>query len=141
MTEKRYGDRYSNDDVQAVLKNVKNIALVGASDNPHKASHRVLKDLSEKGYRIFPVNPRPGLQEIAGLPVFDSLADIDEPVDMVDVFRPASELPAIAEQAVAMGARVLWGQLDIVDEQAAAIAREAGLAVIMDRCPSIELAR
>lgn len=141
MSSHRHGDIYSDEFVHGILDSVKTIALVGASANPNKPSHAVLKDLVSKGYHVIPVNPRPEVTEIAGLPVYHSLAEIDQPVDMVDVFRPSSELAGFAREAVAIQARVLWGQLDIVDEQAAEIARAGGLQVVMDRCPSIELAR
>ncbi|AGM41108.1 IclR family transcriptional regulator [Spiribacter salinus M19-40] len=141
MSDHRHGDIYPDEFVREILDSVKTIALVGASANPNKPSHAVLKDLLSKGYQVLPVNPRPDVTEIAGLPVYDTLAAIDRSVDMVDVFRPANELAGLAREAVAIQARVLWGQLDIVDEQAAAIARAGGLQVVMDRCPSIELAR
>ena len=88
-----------------------------------------------------PVNPRPGLQEIRGLKVYASLADIDRPVDMVDVFRRPEDLPDIAQQAIDIGARVLWGQIGVVNHEAARLAEDAGLKVVMDRCPKIELFR
>ncbi len=128
------------DDPKEILGWVKRIAMVGASPNPSKASNRVLNDLTRRGYTVIPVNPRPGLTDIDGLPVYSSLEAIDQAVDMVDVFRPAAELPAIAQQAVAIGAQVFWAQLDIENAQAADIARQSGLKVVMNRCPSIELA-
>jgi len=97
--------------------------------------------LAEAGYDVIPVNPKPTLTEIRGTPVAHSLREIDRPVDMVEVFRPSAELYGIAEQAVAIGAKVLWSQLGIRDERAAELAEDAGLQVVMDRCPKIELSR
>lgn len=123
-----------------ILSWVKRIAMVGASADPSKASYRVLRDLTARGYEVIPVNPRPGLTSIDGLTVYPTLEAIGKPVDMVDVFRPSAELPEIARQAVKINASVLWMQLGIESAEAAEIARTAGLEVVMDRCPSIELA-
>ena len=100
-----------------------------------------LNVLLEAGYDMIPVNPRPELTEILGITVYDSLKEIDRPVDMVEVFRPKEEFYGFAEQAIAIGAKVLWGQIGIYDDRAAALAEEAGLQVVMDRCPKIELFR
>jgi predicted CoA-binding protein len=108
------------------------IAVVGASSDPAKASHHIPAYLQSQGYRILPVNPHGG--EIFGEHVFRSLTEITEPVDVVDVFRPAREAPEIARQAVAIGARVLWLQLGIESEPAREIAESAGLTVVMNRC-------
>ncbi len=124
-----------------ILKSVKTIAMVGASADKTKFSYGVLRQLSEIGYDILPVNPNPNLLEIRGLKVYHSLEDIDKPVDMVDVFRPKEELFGIAEKAIAMGAKVLWGQIGVYDDAAAKLAEEAGLQVVMNRCPKIELFR
>jgi len=124
-----------------ILKSVKTIAMVGASADKTKFSYGVLRQLSEIGYDILPVNPNPNLSEIRGLKVYHSLEDIDKPVDMVDVFRPKDELFGIAEKAIAMGAKVLWGQIGVYDDAAAKLAEEAGLQVVMNRCPKIELFR
>ncbi|NRB00997.1 MAG: CoA-binding protein, partial [Rhodobacteraceae bacterium] len=94
-----------------ILKSVKTIAMVGASPDKTKFSYGVLRVLHETGYDMIPVNPRPGLTEIRGIKVYPSLEAIDRPVDMVDVFRPKEELYGIAEQAIAIGAKVLWGQI------------------------------
>ena len=101
----------------------------------------MLRVLHETGYDIIPVNPRPGLEDIRGLKVYASLAEIDRPVDMVDVFRKPEDLPEIAQQAVEIGARVLWGQIGVVNHEAARLAEDAGLKVVMNRCPKIELFR
>lgn len=141
MTGANDHEAYAEAWIQTILSSVHTIAMVGASANEAKASYAVLQALDEAGYDVVPVNPRPGLTEIRGLPVYPSLASIDRRVDMVDVFRPSSELVGIARQAVAIGASVLWAQIGIRDADAARIAEEGGLTVVMDRCPKIELAR
>ena len=115
-----------------IYAETKTIAVVGASADETKAAHQIPRYLQSQGYRIIPVNPRGG--EILGEPVFRSLADIDVPVDVVDVFRPAQEAPAIARQAIAIGAKVLWLQIGIESEEARQLAEAAGLTVIMNRC-------
>ena len=132
---------YSPEYLAEILRSVKTIAMVGASDDKTKFSYGVLRQLNEIGYEILPVNPNPEVTEIRGLEVWRSLEEIDRPVDMVDVFRPKEELYGIAEQAIAIGAKVLWGQIGIYDDEAAALAEDAGLKVVMDRCPKIELFR
>jgi predicted CoA-binding protein len=124
-----------------ILRSVQTIAMVGASADKTKFSYGVLRQLHEIGYDILPVNPNPAVTEIRGIKVWRSLQEIDRPVDMVDVFRPKEELYGIAEQAIAIGAKVLWGQIDVYDDRAAALAEAAGLQVVMDRCPKIELFR
>ena len=115
-----------------IYAETKTIAVVGASADETKAAHQIPRYLQSQGYRIIPVNPRGG--EILGEPVFRSLTDIDVPVDVVDVFRPAQEAPAIARQAIAIGAKVLWLQIGIESEEARQLAEAAGLTVIMNRC-------
>tara|TARA_B100000963_G_C22530732_1_gene627502 strand:- start:596 stop:1060 length:465 start_codon:yes stop_codon:yes gene_type:complete len=124
-----------------ILKSVKTIAMVGASADKTKFSYGVLRQLSEIGYDILPVNPNPKISEIRGLKVYRSLQEIVKPIDMVDVFRPKEELYAITEQAITVGAKVLWAQIGVYDNKAAALAEEAGLQVVMNRCPKIELFR
>jgi hypothetical protein len=141
MSRTDHADDDSQAWLQAVLASVRTIALVGASANPAKPSHQVMQFLLDAGYDVIPVNPRAAGTEILGQEVQPSLESIDRPVDMVDVFRPSRELPEIARQAVAIGARVLWGQLDIQDDEAARIAEAGGLTVVMNRCPKIELNR
>ncbi|MDO7701162.1 MAG: CoA-binding protein, partial [Planktomarina temperata] len=97
--------------------------------------------LSETGYDMIPVNPRPGLEDIRGLKVYPSLAAIDRPVDMVEVFRRPEDLMGVTKEAIAIGAKVLWGQIGVVDHAAAQLAEEAGMQVVMDKCPKIELFR
>ena len=124
-----------------ILKSVKTIAMVGASGDKTKFSYGVLRQLSEIGYDLLPINPNPKITEIRGLRVYRSLQDIDKQIDMVEVFRPANELYGIAEQAVEVGAKVLWGQIGVYDDKAAKLAEAAGLKVVMNRCPKIELFR
>ena len=102
-----------------ILKSVKTIAMVGASGDKTKFSYGVLRQLSEIGYDILPINPNPKITEIRGLRVYRSLQDIDKQIDMVEVFRPANELYGIAEQAIEVGAKVLWGQIGVYDDKAA----------------------
>ena len=132
-----YTDAY----LQDILKSVKTIAMVGASPDKTKFSYGVLRVLDETGYDMIPVNPRPGLEEIRGIKVYPSLDSIDRPVDMVQVFRRAEDLAGVTEEAIAIGARVLWGQIGVVDHEAARRAEAAGMQVVMDRCPKIELFR
>ena len=124
-----------------ILKSVKTIAMVGASGDKTKFSYGVLRQLSEIGYDILPINPNPKITEIRGLRVYRSLQDIDKQIDMVEVFRPANELYGIPEQAIEVGAKVLWGQIGVYDDKAAKLAEAAGLKVVMNRCPKIELFR
>ncbi len=124
-----------------ILKSVHSIAMVGASADKTKFSYGVLRVLHETGYDMIPVNPNPHLEEIRGIKVYHSLEAIDRPVDMVEVFRPKEELYGIAEQAIAIGAKVLWGQIGVYDDAAAKLAEDAGLQVVMNRCPKIELFR
>jgi hypothetical protein len=124
-----------------ILKSVKTIAMVGASGDKTKFSYGVLRQLSEIGYDILPINPNPKITEIRGLRVYRSLKEINKQIDMVEVFRPKNELYGIAEQAIEVGAKVLWGQIGVYDDKAAELAEAAGLKVIMNRCPKIELFR
>lgn len=122
----------TQDDLRTIYAETKTIAVVGASADESKASHRIPRYLQSQGYTIIPVSPKGG--EILGEKVFTSLAEIGEPVDVVDVFRPSEETPGVAEQAVAIGAKVLWLQSGIESEEAERIAEAAGLKVVMDRC-------
>ena len=132
---------YSEAYLQGILKSVNSIAMVGASSDKTKFSYGVLRVLNETGYDMIPVNPRSGLSEIRGIKVFPSLSSIDRPVDMVEVFRRPEDLMGITQEAIAIGAKVLWGQIGVVDHDAAKLAEDAGLQVVMDRCPKIELFR
>jgi uncharacterized protein len=115
-----------------IYAETKTIAVVGISRHPFKPSQRIPKYLQEQGYRIRPVNPRGG--SVLGEPVARSLAEVDGPVDVVDVFRPAEEAPKIARQAIDIGAKVLWLQEGIESQEAKRIAEAAGLTVVMNRC-------
>jgi uncharacterized protein len=115
-----------------IYAETKTIAVVGASGDPAKPAHEVPRYLQQQGYRILPVNPRGG--ELLGEPVARSLAEVEGPVDVVEVFRPAAEAPQVAREAVKVGAKVLWLQLGIKSEEARQIAEAAGLTVVMDRC-------
>ena len=141
MTHLNHDEPYSDEYLQGILSSVKTIAMVGASPDKTKFSYGVLRVLHETGYDMIPINPRPGLEEIRGLKVYPNLAAIDRPVDMVEVFRKPEDLYGIAEEAIAIGARVLWGQIGVVNHGAARLAEEAGLKVVMNRCPKIELFR
>lgn len=134
-------EEYPSDYLAKILSDVKTIAMVGASPDPTKFSYGVLRVLHEQGYTMIPVNPGEAGNEIRGLKVVGSLADIDVPVDMVQVFRASAALPGIAQEAVDIGATVLWGQIGVYHEDAAKIAEDAGMRVVMDRCPKIELFR
>jgi predicted CoA-binding protein len=118
--------------LERIYAETRTIAVVGASADPLKAAYQIPRYLQSQGYRILPVNPRGG--EILGERVYHSLAEIDVPVDVVDVFRPAAEAPEIARQAAAIGAKVLWLQLGIESDEARRIAEAAGLTVVMNRC-------
>ncbi|MDE0523219.1 MAG: CoA-binding protein [Boseongicola sp.] len=131
----------SDDYLQGILKSVKTIAMVGASNDKTKFSYGVIRVLSDTGYDMIPVNPLPGLEEIRGIKVYPSFAAIDRPVDLVEVFRRPEDLMEVAREAIEMRAKVLWGQIGVVDFDAARIAENAGLKVVMDRCPKIELFR
>ena len=136
-----HNEPYSDDYLQDILSSVKTIAMVGASPDKTKFSYGVLRVLHETGYDMIPVNPRPKLKEIRGLKVYSSLDQIDRPVDMVEVFRKPEDLYRIAEEAIAINAKVLWGQIGVINHDAARLAEEAGLKVVMNRCPKIELFR
>ena len=122
--------------IRRILLDSKSIAVVGLSPKPHRPSHQVALYLMEAGYTIIPVNP--GHDELLGLPCYPSLRAIPLQVDMVDIFRRPEAILAVVEDAVAIGARFIWMQEGIVNEEAAAIAKAAGLSVVMDRCTKID---
>jgi predicted CoA-binding protein len=128
-------------DLRVLLSATKIIAMVGASDNPSRDSNRVMRFLQGQGYKVIPVNPVLAGTMLNGEPVVARLADIAEPVDMVDVFRRADAVLPIVADAIAIGAKAVWMQLGIVHAEAAAAAEAAGLVVVMDRCPKQEIPR
>jgi predicted CoA-binding protein len=136
---------YPDSFIKSILRGVKTIAMVGASGNSIRPSYFAMMYLLNKGYKIVPVNPGMAGKEILGQTVYAALKDVPAPVDMVDIFREAKYAPQIARETVAekdrLGVRVLWMQLGVVSDEAAAIAADAGLAVVMDRCPKIEHGR
>jgi predicted CoA-binding protein len=141
MGHMNHDEPYSDDYIKEILSSVKTIAMVGASPDKTKFSYGVLRVLSETGYDIIPINPRPGLEDIRGLKVYPSLAEVDRQIDMVDVFRKPEDLPDVARQAIEVGAKVLWGQIGVINHEAARLAEDAGMKVVMNRCPKIELFR
>jgi predicted CoA-binding protein len=129
-------DGLTNDDIKHIRDNVKTIAVVGLSPKPHRASHQVAFYLHQQGYQIIPVHPQH--ETILGLTCYPNLASIPIDIDMVDCFRASEAMPALADEVIAKGAKVMWMQLDIYHADAAAKARAAGITVVMDRCPKIE---
>jgi predicted CoA-binding protein len=130
----------TDSELRDILTTVKTIAVVGWSPKPDRPSHGVAAYLKRRGYRVIPVNPGQAGQEALGGTVVATLAEAG-PVDMVDIFRRSEEAGAVADQAIAVGAKVVWMQLGVEDEAAAARARAAGLQVVMNRCPAIEIPR
>ena len=128
-----------DDDVAAVLTQFKVWAVVGCAPDPWRDSHRIAKLLQAHGYRVIPVNPQ--CDEILGERCYARLDEIPEPVEVVDIFRRSSAAGSHVDEAIAIGAKAVWLQLDVIDEAAAQRARDAGLDVVMDRCPAIEIPR
>ena len=128
-------------DIAHLLQNIRTLAMVGASDRPDRPSNGVMKFLQGHGYRVIPVNPMITGEHIHGEYVWRELDQIGEPIDMVDIFRKSSEVGPIVDQAIAIGAKAVWMQLGVTDNEAAARAEAAGLKVVMDHCPKIEILR
>ena len=134
-------ESYNDDYIRTILRETKVIAMVGASSNWNRPSYFAMKYLQSKHFRVIPVNPREAGNEILREPVYRTLADVPEKIDMVDVFRNSEAAGAISDEAIAVGAKVLWMQLSVRNDAAAARAESAGLKVVMNRCPKIEFGR
>lgn len=132
---------YSDTLITRVLMESRTIALIGASPRPDQASHRVMRFLQSRDHKVYPVNPREAGNKINGETVLASLDALPAPVDMVDIFRRSSEAGEAVDDAIRIAAKTVWLQLDVIDEDAARRAEQAGLTVIMDRCPVIEYRR
>ena len=130
-----------DEDIRELLTNARTIAMVGASDRPGRPSNRVMKFLQDQGYRVIPVNPQITGEHVHGEYVWRDLAQIGEPIDIVDIFRRPDAAGEAVDAAIAIGARAVWMQIGVIDEEAASRAEAAGLKVVMDRCPAIEIPR
>ena len=130
-----------DDDIRALLEQTRVVALVGASDRPDRPSYNVMKVMQDHGYRVIPVNPQITGEHVHGEFVFRELAQLGDAIDLVDIFRRSEAAGEAVDQAIAIGTKAVWMQLGIVNEAAAARAEAAGLKVVMDRCPAIELRR
>jgi predicted CoA-binding protein len=134
-------DTYSDAYIKAILASARTFAFVGASPNESRPSYFAMKYLLAKGYRVIPVNPGHAGKTLLGQRIYASLADIEEPVDVVDMFRTPDAALQVAREAIAIGAKVLWMQLGVRNDEAATLAEDAGLKVVMNRCPKIEYGR
>ena len=134
-------DRYSDDYLRGIFARVKTIAMVGASPRPDRPSNHVMAFLQRKGFRVIPVNPQAAGETIQGEKVVASLNDIAEPIDMVDIFRRSDQVAPVVDEAIAKHAKIVWMQLGVRDDKAATKAEAAGLDVVMNRCPAIEMPR
>jgi uncharacterized protein len=131
----------ADDDIRDLLANARTIALVGASDRPDRPSYGVMKRLQDHGYRVIPVNPQITGEHVHGEFVFRELGQLGDPIDIVDIFRRSEAAGDVVDEAIAIGAKAVWMQLGVVNDAAAARAEAAGLKVVMDRCPAIEIPR
>jgi predicted CoA-binding protein len=131
----------ADEDIRELLTTARTIALVGASDRPDRPSYGVMKRMQDHGYRVIPVNPQITGEHVHGEFVFRELGQLGDPIDIVDIFRRADAVGPIVDDAIAIGAKAIWMQLGVVNEAAAARAEAAGLKVVMDRCPAIEIPR
>jgi predicted CoA-binding protein len=132
---------YPDDYLWGILTSVRIIAVVGASPRPARPSHGVMRYLQRRGYRVIPINPFAAGEAILGERCYSTLADVPEPIDMVDIFRRSESAGAAVDAAIAKGAKVVWMQLGVIDAAAAARAEAHGIKVVMDRCPAIEIPR
>ena len=132
---------YSEAYIKEILDEVKTIAIVGASSNPERDSYKVMETLIEHGYQIFPINPNEEGNLILGQLCFADLRSVPEKIDMVDVFRAEDAVIGVTKEAIQIGAKVLWTQLGIINEEASELAKKSGLKVVMNRCPKIELVK
>jgi uncharacterized protein len=130
-----------DEDIADLLANARTIAMVGASDRPDRPSNRVMKFLQDQGYRVIPVNPQITGEHIHGEYVWRELAQIGEPIDIVDIFRRPMAAGDAVDQAIAISAKAVWMQIGVINEDAAGRAEASGLKVVMDRCPKIEIPR
>ena len=130
-----------DDDIAQLLRETRTIAMVGASDRPDRPSYGVMRFLQEHGYRVIPVNPQITGEHVHGEYVWRELSQIGEPVDMVDIFRRPQAAGEAVDEAIKAGAKSVWLQIGVINEEAAARAEAAGLKVVMDKCPKIEIAR
>jgi predicted CoA-binding protein len=131
----------ADQDIADLLASVRTIAMVGASDRPDRPSYGVMRFLQNQGYRVLPVNPQITGEHVHGEYVWRELAQIEEPIDMVDIFRRSLAAGEAVDEAIAAGAKAVWLQIGVINEEAAARAEAAGLKVVMDRCPKIEIPR
>ena len=130
-----------DEDIAALLKQARTIAMIGASDNPARASYGVMEYLQKQGYRVIPINPTITGEHIHGEFVFRELSQVGDPIDIVDIFRNSEVAGEAVDQAIEAGAKAVWMQLGVINAEAAARAEAAGLKVVMDRCPKIEIPR
>jgi predicted CoA-binding protein len=131
----------TDNEIADLLAQTRTIAMIGASDRPDRPSHHVMKVLQDHGYRVLPVNPQITGEHVHGEYVWRALSQIGEPIDMVDIFRRPQAAGDAVDEAIAAGAKAVWLQLGVINEEAAARADAAGLKVVMDRCPAIEIGR
>lgn len=134
-------DNYSDDYLRGIFRRVKTIAMVGASPRPERASYRVMQFLQRRGFRVIPVNPQAAGETLHGEKIYAALAEVPETIDLVDIFRRSELVLPVVDDAITKGTKVIWMQLGVRDDAAAAKAEAAGIDVVMNRCPAIEIPR